>query len=105
MSTEYTPFLGVGLTFNKYGDVIDFLNHYSLLGNIDPHKDDLGFIAQQCHVWIEYFGMDDIFFIGYTIHDGDIRTEFIPDINKALQRFENKFPAHEPELVHLVNTF
>ena len=105
MSTEYKPFLGVGLTFDYFDDVCSFLLEHETPKDIDVFTDDLEDIANYFNVYIEYFGMDNIYFVGYIVHDGDIRTEFIPDINKALQRFETKFPAHEPELVHLVTSF
>jgi hypothetical protein len=105
MGVDYTPFLGVGLTFDYFDDVCSFLLAYDTPEDVDVFTDDLEDIANHFHVHIEYFGMDDIYFVGYTVSDGDIRTEFIPDINKALQRFETKFPEHKPELVHLVNTF
>lgn len=104
MSTEYSPFLGVGLLLDDYKDVVEFLNHYSLLEKLDPNKDDLEFIAQECDIHIEYFGMDDVFFVGYQIESDDIW-----DLANELQlwgaRFQARFESHEPELVHLVDTF
>ena len=36
MSTEYKPFLGVGLMYNDYIDVVNFLSYYGILEGIDP---------------------------------------------------------------------
>lgn len=105
MSIEYKPFLGVGLTFDYFDDVSNFLLEHKTPKDINVFTDDLEDIADYFNVEIEYFGMDNIYFVGYIVYDGDIRTEFIPDIDKALRRFETKFPDHEPELVHLVTSF
>lgn len=91
--------------FSDIQAIADFLRGYHLLEGINIYSDDLEDVAEHCGVLINYFGEYNEFFVGYTITDGDIRTEFIPDINKALQRFETKFTLHQPELIHLAATF
>lgn len=104
MSTEYTPFLGVGLTFDRMQEIVDFLSYYNILEGVDPYFDDLEDVAKHCGVHIEYLGMYDIFFVGWKTESDSI-WGLSQLLNGTNVRWQSKFPAHEPELVHLVDTF
>lgn len=104
MSTEYTPFLGVGLTYDDYIDVINFLSYYGILKGIDPYFEDLEDVANHCGVHIEYFGMDDIYFVGWRV-ESDTICGLSQLLNTTNVRWQSKFLSHEPELVHLVTSF
>ena len=104
MSIEYTPFLGVGLLLGSYNKVIGFLEHYQLLGALDPSKDDLEYIAQCLGVDIQYFGSDDVYFVGWKTSSDDISHLGLL-LEGTKRRWVAKFSKHVPELVHLVDSY
>lgn len=103
MSTEYKPFLGVGLVF-EWKEFKAFLEYYSLTEGIDIEYDDLEDVAKHCGVHIETLDGGDEFFVGWKTESESITG--LSDLLVGTQvRWEARFPAHEPELVHLVTSF
>lgn len=104
MSTEYQPFLGVGLMFDDMQGLTDFLSGYGLLEDIDIINDDLEDVAKHCGVHIEYFGMYNNYFVGFIVESDNIQN-LAELLTTSEYRFESRFYFHHPELVHIVDTF
>lgn len=103
MSTEYKPFLGVGLVF-EWVELKAFLEYYSLTEGIDIEYDDLEDVANHCGVHIETLDGGDEFFVGWKNGCVEIHT-LSQELVYLDVKWQIKFPAHEPELVHLVTSF
>lgn len=106
MSTEYQPFLGVGLMFDDIQEVFDFLEYYDAIRGVDTLRDDLEDIAKKCNVQIEYLGMYNEYFVGYKLNvDFSVVQEVIDNMQKVLSRWEKKFQDHTPDFVSLVDSY
>lgn len=106
MSTEYTPFLGVGLMFDDLQDVFDLLEYYDAIRGVDTQRDDLEDIAKKCNVQIEYLGMYDEYFIGRKVCTSFLVVQDVADnITSLNEWWKKKFPDHTPDFVNLVNCY